>query len=85
MRRHALSQFGIFYEKWKKQQQRQAESPTPTLQTLGHEGASTQMFEGRRYETLPMQDNKQSTAEEQNAQNILQVPNTGGREDAILH
>ena len=31
-----------------------AESSMPTLQTVGNEGASTQMFGGRRYETLPM-------------------------------
>ena len=54
-----------------------------TLQTVGNESTCTQMFEGRRYETLPMQDCKQNTAEEQNG-NILQVPNTGGREDRIL-
>ena len=41
----------------------------PTLQTVGNEGTSTQMFGGRRYETLPMQDCKQNTAEEQNGQN----------------
>jgi len=39
------------------------ESLMPTLQTVGNEGASTQMFGGRRYEILPMQDYQQSTAE----------------------
>ena len=32
-----------------------SESPMPTLQTIGDEGTSTQMFGGRIYETLPMQ------------------------------
>ena len=52
----------------------------PTLQTVSNEGASTQIFGGRRYETLPMQDCKQSTTEEK-----LQLPNTGEREEGILH
>ena len=60
------------------------ESRMPTLQTVCDEGTSTQMFGGTRYETLPMQDCKQNTAEEQDG-NILQVLSTGGREDGILH
>ena len=39
----------------------------PTLQTVGNEGTSTQMFGRRIYETLPMQDYRQTTAEEQTA------------------
>ena len=47
-----------------------AESRMPTLQTVRNEGASTQMFGGRRYETLPIQDCKQSTAEKQNTLDV---------------
>ena len=35
-------------------------------QARPNDGTSTQMFGGRRYETLPMQECKQNTTEEQN-------------------
>ena len=49
----------------------------PTLQTVGDEGASTNMF-GGRYEILPMQDCKQTTAEEQNGQNCCKCKTQEG-------
>ena len=49
MRRHAPSPFGILWamRNGRSDNKRQAESPMPTLQTVGKEGASTRMF-GRR-------------------------------------
>ena len=70
MRRHAPSPFSILWymKNGRSDNKRQAESPMPTLQTVGNEGASTQMFGRRIYETLPMQDYRQTKAEEQKGQ-----------------